>query len=189
MEKFIEYILQFGNLNKQQIDLIKSKATEIQLRKDEFYWEAGKIVRQIGFITDGVLRVYYYDSKGEEYTRYFIDENRLILDGPNSEGNYTPSEYLQAITDCKLTVFYKKDWKEISDTIIGWENIVQKINNKQHTEKIERRSILVSQDAATRYNEFIDKFPTLANRVPLSYIASYLGITQSSLSRIRKNIR
>jgi len=86
-------------------------------------------------------------------------------------------------------VFYKKDWKEISDTIIGWENIVQKINNKQHTEKIERRSILVSQDAATRYNEFIDKFPTLANRVPLSYIASYLGITQSSLSRIRKNIR
>ena len=113
----------------------------------------------------------------------------MILDGPNSDGNYTPSEYLQAVTDCKLAVFSKKDWKEISDTIIGWEKIIQKINNKQHTEKIERRSILVSQDAATRYSEFIDKFPTLANRVPLSYIASYLGITQSSLSRIRKNVR
>jgi hypothetical protein len=48
---------------------------------------------------------------------------------------------------------------------------------------------LVSQDAATRYLEFIEKFPTLLNRVPQSYIASYLGITQSSLSRIRKNIR
>ncbi len=184
MEKFIEYVLQFGNLNKQQIDLIKSKATEIELRKDEYYWEAGKTVKQIGFLTEGVIRVFYYNNKGEEITRYFIDENLLILDGPNSEGNYTPS-----VTSCKLTVFSKKDWKEISDTIIGWENIIQKINNKQHNEKIERRSILVSQDAATRYNEFIENFPALANRIPLSFIASYLGITQSSLSRIRKNTR
>lgn len=176
-------------MNIQQIDLITSKATYLELRKDDYYWEVGKMVKQIGFLTDGVIRVYYYDSKGVEYTRYFIDEDLLILDGPYSDGNYTPSEYLQAVTDCKLIVFSKKDWKEISDTIVNWEKIIQKINNKQHIEKIERRSILVSQDAATRYNEFIDKFPNLANRVPLSYIASYLGITQSSLSRIRKNIR
>ena len=135
MEKFIDYVLQFGNLNKQQIDLITSKATELELRKDDYYWEVGKTVKQIGFLTDGVIRVYYYDSKGIEYTRYFIDENLLILDGPNSDGDYTPSEYLQAVTDCKLTVFSKKDRKEISDTIIGWEKIIQKINNKQHTEK------------------------------------------------------
>ena len=51
MEQFIDYVLQFGNLNKQQIDLITSKATEIELRKDEFYWEAGKTVKQIGFRT------------------------------------------------------------------------------------------------------------------------------------------
>ena len=189
MELFLGYVLQFDNLNKQQIDLIKSKATEIELRKEDYYWEAGKTVKQIGFLTEGVIRVFYYNNKGEEITRYFIDENLLILDGPISEGNYTPSEYLQAVTNCKLTVFSKKSWKEISDTIIGWEQIIQKINNKQHTDKIERRSVLVSQDAATRYNDFIEKFPTLANRVPLSFIASYLGITQSSLSRIRKNSR
>ena len=189
MELFLDYVLQFGNLNKHQIDLIKSKATEIELRKEDYYWEAGKTVKQIGFLTEGVIRVFYYNNKGEEITRYFIDENLLILDGPNSEGAYTPSEYLQAVTNCKLTVFSKKNWKEISDTIIGWEKIIQKINNKQHTDKIEKRSVLVSQDAATRYNEFIENFPTLANRVPLSFIASYLGITQSSLSRIRKNIR
>src|SRR3954471_18825454 len=124
MEKFIEYILQFANLNKQQIDLIVSKGTLLELEKDECYWEAGKTVKQIGFLTDGVIRVFYYNNKGEEITRYFIDENLLILDGPNSEGNYTPSEYLQAVTSCKLTVFSKKDWKEISDTIIGWENII-----------------------------------------------------------------
>lgn len=189
MEQFIEYILQFGNLNKQQIDLIKSKATETELHKDDYYWEAGKAVKQIGFLTDGVLRVYYYNNKGEEITRYFIDENHLILSGNTIDQIYTPSEYLSAITDCKLVVFSKQDWKEISETIIGWDNILQKIVSKYHSEKIARRSELISQDGTERYLDFIQKFPTLVNRVPLSFIASYLGITQSSLSRIRKNIR
>ena len=189
MKEFIDYVLQFGNLNKQQIDLITGKANEIALRKDEFYWEAGKTVKQIGFLTDGAIRVFFYNNKGEEITRYFIDENHLILSGKTVDEIYTPSEYLSAITDCKLVVFSKKDWKEISETIIGWDNILQKIIAKYHNEKIARRSELVSQDGTERYLDFIQKFPTLVNRVPLSFIASYLGVTQSSLSRIRKSIR
>lgn len=188
MKAFIEYILQFGNLNQQQIDFISKKANELELSKNEYYWEAGKAVKQIGFISEGVLRVYYYTNKGEENTRYFVDENHLILDGHTSAANYIPSEYLQAITDCKLIIFSKKDWKEISDTIVGWDSIIQKIIAKYHAEKLERRSPLVSQDAATRYLEFMENFPMLANRIPLSLIASYLGITQQSLSRIRKKI-
>lgn len=189
MEKFINYVLQFGNLNKQQIDLVKSKAKEIQLRKEEYFWEAGKTVKQIGFLTDGVIRVFFYNNKGEEITRYFIDENHLILSGNTIDEIYTPSEYLSAITDCNLVVFSKQNWKDLSETIIGWDSIVQKIITKHHSEKIARRSELVSQDGTERYLDFIEKFPKLANRVPLSYIASYLGVTQSSLSRIRKNIR
>jgi len=189
MEKFIDYILQFESLNKQQIDFIKGKGTETELHKDDYYWEAGKTVKQIGFLTDGVLRVYFYNNNGEEITRYFIDENHLILPGNIIDEIYTPSEYLSAITDCKLVVFSKQDWKEISETIIGWDGIVHKIVLKYHSEKIARRSELISQNATERYLDFIQKFPSLANRVPLSFIASYLGITQSSLSRIRKNIR
>ena len=189
MDKFIEYVLQFATLNKQQIDLIASKATLLELRKDDYYWEAGKMVKRIGFLTDGVIRVFYFNDKGEEITRYFLDENHLILSGHSIDEIYTPSEYLAAVTDCKLLVFSKKDWKEIADTIIGWDTIIQKITTKYHREKIARRSELVSQDATTRYLDFMENFPALANRVPLSFIASYLGITQSSLSRIRKNIR
>ncbi len=189
MESFIEYILRFGHLNRQQIDLIMSKGRVSDLRKDDYYWEAGKVVRQVGFLTEGVIRVFYYDNKGEETTRYFIDENHLILSGNSIDDLYTPSEYLSAITDCKLVVFSTRDWKEISETIVGWELILQKIITKYHKEKMERRSVLVAQDATTRYLDFIEKFPALINRVPLTYIASYLGVTQSSLSRIRKNIR
>lgn len=185
MKEFIEYILQFGNLNKQQIDLIASKAKEIELNKDDYFAEAGKVLKQVGFIIDGILRICYYNNKGEEITKIFIEEKHLLF----NLKNVPFTEYIQAATNCKLLVFSNQDWKEISDTIIDWENIIQKITNKSLAQKLERVSPLVSQDATTRYLEFMQKYPTLVNRIPLSYIASYLGITQQSLSRIRKNIR
>ena len=99
------------------------------------------------------------------------------------------SEYIQAVTDCKLLIFSKKDWDDIGNTIVGWHDITGLIVKNCLIKTIERRSPLVSEDATTRYLSFIENFPTLINRIPLSYVASYLGITQQSLSRIRKNIR
>lgn len=186
MKELIEYILQFGNLNKQQLDLITSKTTEKELRKDDYFVEAGKMFNQVVFILDGILRICYYNNKGEEITKYFVDENHLFA---NPYKNEPMTEYIQAITDCKLIVFSQQDWDELSNTIVGWNDITNKIFQKALVEKLDRRSSLVSEDATTRYLTFLQKFPTLANRVPLSYVASYLGITQQSLSRIRKNIR
>lgn len=185
MKELIEHILQFGNLNKQQIELILSKATETELRKDDYFVEAGSTFNQVVFILEGILRIYYYNKKGDEITKYFIDENHLFSNPYKGE---PLAEYIQSVTDCKLIIFSKKDWEELSDTIVGWDKIVLKIFQKGMREKLDRRSSLVSEDATTRYLAFLEKFPTLANRVPLSYVASYLGITQQSLSRIRKNI-
>ena len=188
MKELIEYILQFGNLNKQQIALITSKSTETALRKDEYFSEAGKIPRQVGFVVEGVIRGCYYNNKGEEITRCFIAENNLVVDYVNFEANAASAEYLQASTDCKLIVFTNQDWEELSHTIVGWDNIKNKMVQKCFHQK-SRKSPIISQDATTRYLEFLDNYPTLTNRVALSNIASYLGVTQQSLSRIRKNIR
>ena len=161
MKELIEYILQFGNLNQQQIKLVSKKMTELELNKGEYFSEAGKIPRRIGF----------------------------VLDYKSFEANITSAEYLQAVTNCKLIVFSKEDWEDLSNTIVGWDSIVNKMIQKALAQKLERRSPLSAQDATTRYLMFLEKFPMLANRIPLSYLASYLGITQSSLSRIRKKIR
>jgi len=188
MNELIEFILQFGNLNKQQIDLVQKKATEMQLQKDAYFSEAGKIPTQVGFIVEGVIRGCYYNNKGEEITRCFISENSLVVDYVNFETNTASSEYLQASTNCQLIVFSKQNWEELSHTIVDWDNIKNKMVQKCMFQK-SRKGPVISQDATTRYLEFMENYPTLSNRIPLAYIASYLGVTQQSLSRIRKNIR
>lgn len=188
MKELIEYILQFGNLNKQQIDFIQTKVREVELQKEEYFSEAGKIPRQVGFVVDGIIRGCYYNNKGEEITRCFISENSLVADYVNFDAGTSSAEYLQACTDCKLIVFSKESWEELSHTIVGWDTIKNKMVQKCMYQK-SRKGPVISQDATTRYREFMENYPSLVNRIPLAYIASYLGVTQQSLSRIRKNIR
>lgn len=188
MKALINYLLQLGNLNQQQIDFIKNQSTELELLKEDYFSEAGKIAKQVGFILEGILRVCYYDNQGNEITKYFIDEHNFVVDLDSFDNRIPSSGYVQAVTNCKLIVFPKQNWDDIANTIVGWESIVNKIVKKSLLQKIDRRSPLVSEDATTRYLAFMEKYPQLVNRIPLSYLASYLGVTQSSLSRIRKNI-
>lgn len=188
MEEMIDYFLQFGNLNKQQIDLIVSKGQLLALKKEDYFSEAGKIPKQVGFIVEGVIRGCYYNNKGEEITRCFISENSLVCDYVNFEAITSSSEYLESVTDCSLIVFSKEDWDELSRIIVGWDNIKNKMVQLCMYQK-SRKGPVISQDATTRYLEFMENHPSLVNRAPLAYIASYLGVTQQSLSRIRKKIR
>ncbi len=189
MKTLIDFILQFGDLNKQQTDLILSKAKTLELKKDEYFSEAGRVPRYVGFVVEGVFRFCYYNNKSEEITNYFIDEGNFVVDNQKFESQIEASEYVQAVTDCKVLSFTKKDWDDLSNTIVGFELIKANVVRKCLMVAMERRSPLVSEDATTRYLSFIETFPALVNRIPLSYVASYLGITQQSLSRIRKNIR
>jgi CRP-like cAMP-binding protein len=189
MEELFDYLLQFGSLNSQQLKLIASKATPLALPKDAYFLEAGQVPRQVGFLLEGVLRICYYNNKGDEITRNFIDEWHLTTKLGGLEEGLASTEYVQAVTACQLLVFTKRDWDELTHTIVGWREMVLQMTSRHLTEKLARISPMMTQDATTRYLEFMENYPRLANRIPLAYLASFLGITQSSLSRIRKNIR
>lgn len=105
MDEMVEYVLQFGNLNRQQIDVITEKSQKLELKKEDYFSEAGKIAKQVGFIVEGILRICYYDYKGQEITKYFIDENNFVVDLHSFDDKVPSSEYVQAVTDCQLLVF------------------------------------------------------------------------------------
>lgn len=188
MEQLINYLLQFGHLNPQQIALIESKAVLETTPKDAYYHEAGKIPREVIFLTAGIMRICYYNNKGDEITKYFIGENNFVADVNSYNQGIPSTEYIQAVTDCEYIVLPKRAMEELSLTIIGWDAIIAKITAKAMAEKVNRISPMMTEDATERYLMYLNNFPTLANSIPLSYVASYLGITQSSLSRIRKSV-
>ncbi|RZK24946.1 MAG: Crp/Fnr family transcriptional regulator [Flavobacterium sp.] len=189
MEQLVSYLLQFGQLNEKQIALVKAKANFIVLTKNAYFSEAGKISRQLAFVQEGVLRVCFYNNKGEEITHHFTDENHFIVD-LNSLNHKVPSlVYIQAVTDCKLIVFTVEGLRDLSSTIITWDDIINKITTKTLLDKVNMIKPMLNANGKTKYLDFLENFPHLINRIPLVLLASYLGITQSSLSRIRRKIK
>lgn len=188
MEKFINYLQQYGPLTPQQVDLIQAHIKIVKLEKEDYFSEAGKIARRVSFVLEGILRVCYYNKDGEEITRYFVDENNFAVDLNSFQNQIPSSEYIQAIVPTTLLVFEKESLVTLSNTIIIWDTLMNKIISKALMEKVNRISPMIAEDAKTRYLNFQERFPTLVNRIPLNYLASYIGITKHSLSRIRKEI-
>jgi CRP-like cAMP-binding protein len=184
---FIEYLLQFDDLNKYQIDLINSLIVFERGKEGDFYLEAGKVSNKVGFILEGAFRVFYYNDKGDEITRYFLDEQNFIVDINSFNYGIPSSEYIQSLTDSTVLTLSKESMNKLSETIVVWDTIISKITAKALSEKVARVSSMMPQDASERYEYFLVKFPNLINRIPLKYVASYLGITNHSLSRIRRN--
>jgi CRP-like cAMP-binding protein len=188
MDAVINYLLLFGNLNEQQIELILSKCVQHELKKDQFYQEAGRTPKEFAFLVHGVLRVSYYNNKGDDITKYFLDENHFVVDLDSYNQKKPSPEYIQAITDCTYLTISRSAMEDLSITITAWDEIMSKIISKALIEKVSKISMMMAEDATERYLNFFNRFPKLANRIPLAHMASYLGITQSSLSRIRRSI-
>lgn len=187
-DQLINLLLKHKSLTQHQIDMIADKVQIRLLKTDLYFSEAGKIANEVAFVTKGILRVCYYDKEGLEITRYFIEEGNFICDLNSYTHQIPSSEYIQAITDVQLLVFSRRDLVNLSATIEGWDRLTQELTTNAFLEKINRISPMLAEDATTRYINFLDKQPTLANRIPLGYLASYLGITPSSLSRIRRQL-
>jgi CRP-like cAMP-binding protein len=188
MKELINSLLKYHALNEHDIEMIESKAQLKIIKKGDCFLETGKVARQLGFVTEGVLRVCLYNDQGEGITRAFITERHFALN-ISSFNNKTPSEVnFEAVTDCTLLVISEKDLIELSAVVPCWNDAFSKISAAALTNKLKISNNMLIQDAKTRYLEFLENYPGLANRIPLSTLASYLGIKQSSLSRIRKNL-
>ncbi|HVF97772.1 MAG TPA: hypothetical protein VM871_10640, partial [Flavisolibacter sp.] len=120
--------------------LIKSMAKITERPIEAYFSEAAKIAKQAGFVAEGILRVCYYNNKGEEITRYFIDENNFAVYRNSFSIQIPSSEYIQAVTHCKPIVLSAEALKELSMTIDSWDSIINKITAKTSMEKLGRIS-------------------------------------------------
>lgn len=188
MDKLIHYIQNYSMLNSSTEQLILDNIYTERFVPKSFIHEAGTVCKRIGFIKFGIIRSYFYDTKGNEIINNFHIESQFAIDVLSYQIKKASNLYLQAITECEI-IFVPKSLDEyLVENIREWPILVRKITDAILAEKIENKTVLLHEDAKTRYLSFLSKNPKLINMVPLGQVASYLGIAQQSLSRIRKEL-
>ncbi|MEM6629571.1 MAG: Crp/Fnr family transcriptional regulator [Bacteroidota bacterium] len=147
------------------------------IRKGEIIQQRGEINSKVFHVDKGLLRSYSIDEKGREHIFMFAAEACCIADGQKPE---KPAElFIDAIEDSIVTIYEKEPEPEFKGNAY-----IQMIYGLQR-----RVIMLMSSSAIERYESFLETYPDIAQRVPQRMIASYLGITPESLSKIKRKYR
>lgn len=160
----------------------------MKIERNGYILKAGAVCNASHFIEKGIMRSYAYNLEGDEVTTAFYPSNSYSSDLLSFFKRTPAKEYIQAITDCETWYITYEDMQDSFHTIpefreFGRLNIVT-----QYSLLKERMLSNLQEAAEKRYADLIQTHPDIAQHVPLKYIASYLGIADTSLSRIRKEI-
>ncbi len=155
------------------------------LPKGDYFVRAGEIPEQVGYMIKGWLRYFYIDGEGREFVRYFCNGGNFVSSQSALIEGESSAFSIQAIEDAELVVFAYKDWLSLLETHAAWGIIHKTILDQVLVRAEQRERSLILDDAATRYRLFLEEFPDAEEHVKQYDIASYLGISPVSLSRIR----
>lgn len=189
MTAFYHFLQQLHPVPDAHWQLLSAGLCVQEIKEGTVLLAEGKISRELFFICEGVIRMVKHTSEGNDMTMFFLKENRcaVVLD---SFSENIPSDYtLEAACNTSIIALHKEYLLRLYEKIPYLESLINIITQRGLLEKIQTRNEYMGLDASQRYRHFLQKEPDIVSRVPLSAIASFLGVTQQSLSRIRKNGR
>lgn len=175
-------------LSEELTRAIVENSDLIEVKKKTKLLMEGAISNSIYFIVKGAARVYYLNSLGTETTTWFLFENELLISVYSFFTGKSSFEYVETLEDCTLIVLKRDKLDSIYRNFMEFNFIGRKLTEYYYIRNEEQANSLRMCSAKERYLKIIDNQPHLLKRVPLGYIASYLGISQETLSRIRKQI-
>ncbi len=159
-----------------------------KLKKYQFLLNEGDVCRYIGFVNSGCLREYSIDSKGTEHIIQFAVEDWWISDLHSFLSGLPATYNIDALQDTEVFLLEKSAREKLLDSCPKMERFFRLLIEANHVANQQRITDSLSASAEERYLKFIKTYPKLLEQVPQSHIASYLGITPQSLSRIRKEL-
>ena len=188
MQNLINKIKNSISLSSEAEKYIYSIAKEKLFSKGEILIREGQTVNKTFFVTQGSLRSFCVDKEGKEHTLQFAIKDWWISDFMAIYNNEPASLTVECITDATVIEFNAQKLDEIYLQFPEFEAFQRK-NLERHVVSLHKRILNQLQlTALERYNLFLEQYPNIEQHVPNYHIASYLGITQQSLSRIRAEI-
>ena len=185
----IQHLSKHISLTNEEIILLTAAFKPKRLKKKEFLLHQGEVSRQETFVTQGCLRAFSVNDKGEEHIAQFAVEDWWVGDMYSFLTGAPSRLYIEALEDCQLLQIDRPGLEDLYLKVPKMERFFRIIIQNAFIASQNRVLSSMSQTADERYLDFIRKYPNIEQRVPLYQIAAYLGITPEFLSRIRKKFQ
>ena len=185
---FKTYLTQNANFSEEQYAEILSDLQVKNLKKGDFLLRSGEVCLHSFFVNKGLLRSYTIDKNGKEHIIQFAPEGWVITDRSSSFFHESSDLFIDVIEDAEVFFLEDKFFENLSCLSAEFaKSNTQALHN--HIRNLQDRiNMLLGATAEDRYLQFIKMYPDILLRVPQWMVASYLGITPESLSRVRKEL-
>ncbi len=161
----------------------------LHLEKNAYFVRQGEEPDRMAFITSGIFRVFCITESGDEKTLSFRTKGQFLSAFTPYLENRETWYSIQALTSSHLISIPLADSETLASSHPCWDRLVKEYVVKLFIEKEDRERSFLTEDAKTRYLRFRDKYPDLEQQIHQFYIASFLGISPVSLSRIRTSLK
>lgn len=184
-DNLIEYLQSKITITPQEIEMVKEVCRLKKLRKKQYLLQEGDVWRYNAFVSKGMVRTYRVDEKGQEHIFQFSPENWWAGDR-HSYLSETPARFnIEALEDTEVILIPKGDYENLLEAIPAYNTFARMLLERSFVALQNRIHAGISFTAEEKYKEFIKTYPDILNRVPQHMIASFLGVSPETLSRIR----
>jgi CRP-like cAMP-binding protein len=182
------YLEARASFSDDEMAIVRERFVAATLAAGAFLQRAGDVSRHAAFVAAGCLRSYVIDPNGKEHIVQFAPETWWLADGA-SLMTATPSQYfIDAVEDSELLLIDPPSQQQLIDQVPGYAAAFRTGLQRHNAAKDQRIVISLTTTAEERYLEFIARYPSLTQRVPQWMVASYLGVSPETISRVRKNL-
>lgn len=185
---FVNFLNKIQPLSPKAEEAILSLCSLVPIGKNQNLQEIGQKCRTIYFVKEGLARIYYLKD-GIEVTEYFAFENDLIIRAESLFRDKPSAKAIQALENTVFIGIPSEALFSLFDQYPDIERLFRKIIEQAYVHTVNRMEAIQFHSAEERYAQLLEEKPSLIQRISLKHIASYLGITQVSLSRIRAAFR
>ena len=175
-------------LSESEFESIKAVLIPKKIKKKSFFLQEGDLCKYFAFIVKGAMRQYFVDEKGVEHIVYLGIENWWAGDRESWVMHSPSNYYIEAWEDCELLLITRYHTLELMKQFPAFGEMVRQMDDRNNIASQKRIASYISLTAEKRYIDFTRSHPNFLERFPQHVIASYLGITKDTLSRVRAQL-
>ena len=186
-KSFTTYLKSIAYFNEIDLETAMSLVEIKEIKKGDYFIKEGKVCNHIAFINKGIYRIFKLKN-GEELNVCFCIRNGVMSSFESFVNRSPTNEYIQALEDSEILILSFDNLNKLITSNPEWNKIRLTLTNQECIRLAERANSLSFETALEKYQNLTDKEPHIIQRVSNYHIASYLGITPETLSRIRAKI-